>query len=133
MEKGKSCTRFTAGKGHAEAAEEVILDQNELARDKKFHALGGFDVSPDGSRLLYLEDLTAFREYTLSVKDLGTGRVIDSIDKVWNGTAWANDNRTFFYVTADSAKRGNAVWRHVIGAPREQDTKVFRKITFSTK
>ena len=114
-------------KGTLEAPEEVILDQNELARDKEFHALGGFDVSPDGSRLLYLEDLTAFRDYTLYVKDLSTGRVIDSIDKVWNGTAWADDNRTFFYVTADSAKRGNAVWRHVIGAPREKDTKVFQE------
>jgi oligopeptidase B len=126
-EKGKSYPIYCRKKSTLEAAEEVILDQNELARDKKFHALGGFDVSPDGSRLLYLEDLTAFREYTLYVKDLSTGRVIDSIDKVWNGTAWANDNRTFFYVTADSAKRGNAVWRHVVGAPREQDTKVFQE------
>ena len=70
MEKGKSYPIYCRKKGTLEAAEEVILDQNELARDKKFHALGGFDVSPDGSRLLYLEDLTAFREYTLSVKDL---------------------------------------------------------------
>jgi oligopeptidase B len=127
MEKGKSYPIYCRKKGTLEAAEEVILDQNELARDKKFHALGGFEVSPDGSRLLYLEDLTAFREYTLCVKELSTGRVIDSIERVWNGTAWANDNRTFFYVTADSAKRGNAVWRHVIGAPREQDTKVFQE------
>ena len=126
-EQGKSYPIYCRKKGSLEAAEEVILDQNELARDKKFHALGGFDVSPDGSQLLYLEDLTAFREYTLYVKDLRTGRVIDSIDKVWNGTAWADDNRTFFYVTADSAKRGNAVWRHVIGAPREKDTKVFQE------
>ena len=49
-----------------------MLDQNALAAGKKFHALGGFDVSPDGSKLLYLEDLTAFREYTLYVKDLAT-------------------------------------------------------------
>ena len=126
-EEGKSYPIYCRKKGTLKAPEEVILDQNELACDKEFHALGGFDVSPDGSRLLYLEDLTAFREYTLYVKDLSTGRVIDSIDKVWNGTAWADDNRTFFYVTADSAKRGNAVWRHVIGAPREKDTKVFQE------
>jgi oligopeptidase B len=126
-------TRTEAGKGYPifcrkrglEAAEEVILDQNELAQGKKFHALGGIDVSPDGSRLLYLEDLTAFREYTLYVKDLKTGKTIESIPNVWNGTAWANDNRTFFYMTADAAKRGDTVWRHVIGTPREQDVKVF--------
>jgi oligopeptidase B len=30
-------------------------------------------------------------------------------------------------MTADSAKRGNTVWRHVIGTPREQDVKVFQE------
>jgi oligopeptidase B len=84
-------------------------------------------VSPDGETLLYLEDLTAFREYTLYVKDLKTGKIVDQIPNVWNGTAWANDNKTFFYMTADSAKRGNTVWRHVIGTPREQDVKVFQE------
>jgi oligopeptidase B len=84
-------------------------------------------VSPDGRTLLYLEDLTAFREYTLHVKDLATGRIVDSIPDVWNGTAWANDNRTFFYMKADAAKRGYQVWRHVVGTPREQDVKVFEE------
>ena len=48
-------------------------------------------MSPDGESLLYLEDLTAFREYTLYVKDLRTGQIVDQIPNVWNGTAWAND------------------------------------------
>ena len=132
-EQGKSYPIFCRRKGSLDAAEEVILDQNELARGKKFHALGGFDVSPDGSQVLYLEDLTAFREYTLYVKDLTTGRIIDSIDKVWNGTAWADDNRTFFYMTADSAKRGNTVWRHVLGSTaRRRTSRCSRKTTSST-
>ena len=126
-EQGKSYPIFCRRKGTLQAPEEVVLDQNELAAGKKFHALGGFDVSPDGTKLLYLEDLTAFREYTLYVKELSTGRILDSIANVWNGTAWASDNRTFFYMTADAAKRGNAVWRHVIGTPREQDAKVFQE------
>ena len=83
-------------------------------------------MSPDGRLLLYLEDTTAFREYTLYVKDLASGALVDSIPDVWNGTAWADDNRTFFYMTADSAKRGNAVWRHVVGRPRSGDVKVHR-------
>ncbi len=126
-EQGKPYPIYCRKKGSLDAAEDVILDQNALAQGKRFHALGGFDVSPDGSRLLYLEDTTAFREYTLYVKDLSSGRLTDSIRGVWNGTAWADDNRTFFYLTADSAKRGNAVWRHVIGMPRTQDVKVFQE------
>jgi oligopeptidase B len=126
-EQGKNYPIFCRKRGSLSAPEEVYLDQNALAEGKKFHALGGVDVSPDGETLLYLEDLTAFREYTLYVKDLTTGKIVDQIANVWNGTAWANDNKTFFYMTADSAKRGNAVWRHVIGTPREQDVKVFQE------
>ena len=126
-EQGKSYPIFCRKKGTLTAPEEIVLDQNELAAGKEFHALGGMDVSPDGSKLLYLEDLTAFREYTLHVRDLAQGRNIESIPNVWNGTAWADDNQTFFYMTADAAKRGNAVWRHVIGSPRGQDVNVFRE------
>ncbi|HSR90710.1 MAG TPA: S9 family peptidase [Gemmatimonadales bacterium] len=126
-EQGKNYPIFCRKRGSLSAPEEVYLDQNALAEGKKFHALGGVDVSPDGETLLYLEDLTAFREYTLYVKDLKTGKIVDQIPNVWNGTAWANDNKTFFYMTADSAKRGNTVWRHAIGTPREQDAKVFQE------
>jgi oligopeptidase B len=126
-QQGKGYPIYCRKRGTLDAPEQVILDQNELAAGKKFHALGGLDVSPDGSTLLYLEDLTAFREYTLHVKDLAKNTIVESIPKVWNGTAWADDNRTFFYMTADAAKRGNAVWRHVIGSPRGKDVKVFQE------
>ena len=126
-EAGKAYPIFARRRGALTAPEEVILDQNRLAAGKKYHGLGGMDVSPDGRTLLYLEDTTAFREYTLYVKDLASGRLVDSLPNVWNGTAWANDNRTFFYMTADSAKRGNAVWRHTVGAPRASDPNVFRE------
>jgi oligopeptidase B len=126
-EAGKSYPIYCRKRGSLDAREEVIFDQNARAAGKKFHGLGGFDVSPDARLLLTIEDTTAFRQYTLYVKELASGRYIDSIAGVWNGSAWANDNRTFFYLTPDSAMRGNAVWRHVIGAPRAQDVKVFQE------
>jgi oligopeptidase B len=126
-EEGKAYPIFCRRKGTLDAPEEIYLDQNQLASGKKFHAFGGVDVSPDGTKVLYLEDLTGFREYTLYVKDLATGTILESIPDVWNGTAWADDNRTFFYMTADAAKRGDTVWRHVIGTPRERDVRVFHE------
>ena len=127
-ERGRAYPIFCRKRGSLDAKEEVILDQNELARGHAYHALGGTDVSPDGHLLLYLEDTTAFREYTLYVKDLRTGATLPwSIPDVWNGTAWADDNRTFFYTRADAAKRANAVWRHVIGTPASKDVKVFQE------
>ncbi len=126
-EAGRSYPLYCRRRESLEAPEEIYLDQNALAEGRAFHALGGMDVSPDSRFLLYLEDLTGAREYTLHVKDLATGAVVDRIESVWTGTAWASDGRTFFYVTADSAKRAHAVWRHVVGAPRETDVLVFRE------
>ena len=127
-------TRTAEGKAYPDfwrrpvkgGAEQLMLDQNAIAAGKPYLALEGLDVSPDGRTLLFLQDTTAYREYTLYVKDLSSGALVDSVKGVWNGTAWADDNRTFFYMTADSAKRGNAVWRHVIGTPRTADVNVFR-------
>jgi oligopeptidase B len=126
-EKGKNYPIYCRKKGSLDAPEEVILDQNRLAEGKAFHALGGWDVSPDGNRLLYLEDTTAFRVYTLHVKDLRTGALLpDSISNVWSGTAWADTN-TFFYTRADSAKRAYQIWRHQLGKPAGPDVKVFQE------
>ena len=75
--RGRPIRSSAARRASPDAPEEVFLDQNALAEGKKFHALGGLDVSPDGTKLIYLEDLTAFREYTLYVKDLATGKILD--------------------------------------------------------
>ncbi len=126
-EKGKNYPIYCRRKGSLDAREEVILDQNQLAAGKAFHALGGFDVSPDGNLLLYLEDTTAFRVYTLHVKDLRTGALLPgSIAHVWSGTAWGDDN-TFFYTRADSAKRAYQIWRHQLGKTAVPDVKVFQE------
>ena len=125
-EKGKSYPIHLRRKGSLDAPEEVTLDENALAAGKKFSSLGSFQVSPGGSRLIYLHDTTALRVFTLYVKDLRTGKLLgDSISGVVPSVAWANDT-ILFYQTADSARRGNAVWRHVLGRPKASDVKVFQ-------
>jgi oligopeptidase B len=109
------------------APEEVVLDQNARAAGKQYHGLGGLNVSPDGRTLLFLEDTTALRVFTLYARDLRTGRDVDTVPNVTGSTAWAGDNRTYFYVTGDSARRDNAVWRRTLGAPRGADANVFRE------
>jgi oligopeptidase B len=125
-EKGKSYPIFCRKKGTLGAKEEVYLDENALAAGKKFYALGGLEISPDGNRVAYLQDTTALRVYTLYVKDLQSGKLLaDTLGQIVPGLAWADDNRTLFYSTADSARRTNAVWRHVLSDARSKDVKVF--------
>ena len=57
-------------KGSLDAAEEVILDLNELAKGHDFFALGGFTVSDDENLLAYTTDTNGYRQYVLHVKDL---------------------------------------------------------------
>ena len=125
-EQGKSYPILCRKRGTLDAKEEIYLDENALAAGKKFFSLGGVEISPDSRRVAYLQDTTALRVYTLYVKDLETGKLLtDTLGTIVPGLAWADDNRTLFYSTADSARRTNAVWRHVLGDPRSRDAKVF--------
>ena len=126
-EKGKNYPIHLRKKGSLTAPEEIILDENALGAGKKFNSVDALRVSPGGSRLAYLHDTTALRVYTLYVRDLRTKKLLgDSISGVVPGVAWANDT-ILFYQTADSARRANAVWRHVLGTPRSSDVKVFQE------
>jgi len=126
-EKGKSYATFMRRRAAAGSPDEVVLDANALAVGKKFSQVGSLEVSPGGSRAAYLHDTTALRVYTLYVKDLATGKLLsDSISRVVPSIAWANDT-VFFYQTADSARRSDAVWRHVLGTPRSSDVQVFHE------
>jgi oligopeptidase B len=110
-----------------DAPEEVILDVNELAKGQKFMSLGGFDVSDDGNLLAYTTDNTGFRQFTLAVKDLRTGKLLaDHAERV-DSIAWANDNKTIFYTVEDeTTKRGYQMYRHVVGTTGN-DTLVYEE------
>jgi len=118
-EEGKQYPIYCRKKGSLEAAEEIILDQNELAKGQKFMSVGTFVPSDDGNLLAFSTDNTGYRQYTLQVKDMRTGELFpEKIERV-NGVAWATDNKTFFYVTEDAVtKRSDKFFRHVLGSDK---------------
>lgn len=103
-------------KGSMEAAEEVVLDVNEMATGLAFMSLNEYAVSPDGNLLAYSYDNTGFRQYTLAVKDLRTGKtLLDHAERV-GSVVWANDNKTIFYTQEDAvSKRQYRLYRHAVG------------------
>ncbi|KAA0251903.1 S9 family peptidase [Acidobacteria bacterium ACD] len=115
-EKGKQYPIRCRRKGSLDAPEEVLLDLNEMAKGERFLSVGDFEVSDDGTKLAYTKDVTGFREYTLKVRDLLTGKDgPESVAKV-SSVAWAADGKTLFYVTDDAAKRPYRLFRHVVGS-----------------
>ncbi len=103
-------------KGSMDAPEEIVLDINEMAKGQAFMSVAAFDVSPDGNMLAYTYDNTGFRQYTLAVKDLRTGKtLVDHAERV-GSVVWANDNQTIFYTQEDPvAKRQFQFYRHTAG------------------
>ena len=107
-------------KGSMEAAEEVVLDVNEMATGLAFMSVNEYAVSPDGNLLAYSYDNTGFRQYQLAVKDLRTGKtLVDHAERV-GSVVWANDNKTIFYTQEDAvSKRQYRLYRHTVGTTGE--------------
>jgi oligopeptidase B len=120
-EKGKQYRIFCRKRGSTEAAEEIVLDLNELAKGQKFMSVDTYLPSDDGNLLAYSSDNTGYRQYTLQIKDLRTGQLLpERIERV-NYVAWATDNKTIFYVTEDPVtKRSDKFFRHVLGTDQHE-------------
>jgi oligopeptidase B len=121
VEAGKQYQIRCRKKGSLDAPEQVVVDVNQLAEGQKFMSLAEFEPSDDGNLLAYSTDNTGFRQYTLHVKDLRTGKDLpDHIEKT-GSIAWANDNKTIFYTVEDSAKRQYRLYRHTVGSTGPDD------------
>jgi oligopeptidase B len=111
-ETGKQYPIYCRKAESPDAPEQIILDLNALAAGHPFFSLGAYAVSDEGRWLAYSTDVTGFREYTLYIKDLDTGVLLDiRVEKV-SSVAWPADPTILFYVTEDHAKRPHRVWRH---------------------
>ena len=90
-------------------AEEVLLDLNTLAEGHKFLGLGSYAVSDDANWLAYSVDTTGYRQFVLHVKNLRDGREsTERIERV-GSVAWATDNKTIIYTTADAVSKRRTV------------------------
>ena len=108
--------------------EEILLDVNQLAEGQPFMSVGGMSVSPDGYLLAYSTDNTGFRQYTLHVRDLRTGKDLPDTAERVGSIAWAADSTTLFYTTEDEVtKRHDHLFRHRLGDAVAQDVVVYEE------
>ena len=110
------------------AGEQVLLDGNEAADGDEFFSLGSFDVSTDGSRLLYGVDVEGDERYTLRVRDLQTGADLDDVvENTSAGACFSPDGRFIVYTTMDDAWRPDTVWLHEVGTDASADVRLFHE------
>ncbi|HOE04106.1 MAG TPA: S9 family peptidase [Bacteroidales bacterium] len=114
-------------KKDAGAAEEILLDGNEMAKGHSYFDIGGFSMSPDNTILAYSTDTISRRQYSIHFKNLATGIVSHECIKNTDGEiVWANDNKTIFYTVKDpETLRSYQVKRYQLGQSTNSDSVVF--------
>jgi oligopeptidase B len=118
--KGQQYRVFCRRRGRLSAPEEILLDENLLAKAHAYSRVALHQVSPDGQLLAYTQDTTGSEWYTVYVKDLRTGQLLpDHIDSVSYGLEWAADNRTLFFTRDNAAHRTEWIFRRRLGDPTE--------------
>ncbi|HMS40059.1 MAG TPA: hypothetical protein PKE69_07540, partial [Pyrinomonadaceae bacterium] len=62
---------------------------------------------------------TGYRQYTLQIKDLRTGKILsDKVERV-TSTEWSNDGKFLFIGQEDAvSKRSDKIWRHTVGTDK---------------
>lgn len=103
-------------RGSMDAPEEILLDGNRLGRDETYFRIGGWDVSPDGKRLVWLQDVIGRRQFRMMIRDLGSenGEVVDTGINGVSSASWSADGSSIFYVeNHPETLRSYRVRRHV--------------------
>ena len=131
-------SRTVAGKSYpiierahgADGEWSVVLDENVLAAEGQhaFFNVTGWDVSPGGQYLAWLEDTSGNEHCTLRIRDLTSGELLpDTLEDVGSfSLAWL-DNEHLFYSRLDKASRPFQVWRHVLGTEVSADALVWQE------
>jgi oligopeptidase B len=126
-EKGKQYPIYCRKKQTLEAKEEIYFDQNEMSKGFRFYRVGILEVSPDQNLLAFSVDTNGSEAYTMYIKNLSDGTILN--DRVENveSAEWAMDNKTIFYTVEDSAKRPYRVYRHTLGGKFSDDVLVYNE------
>lgn len=130
-------TRYVAGGEYAiycrknnslTAAEEIMVDGNELGKGKSFLSFG-VKVSPNHQLACVNMDTVGRNFYTVRIKNLQNGEWLgDVIPSTRGNIEWANDNKSFFYSVPDpETLRESKVMMHTLGNPASSDKLIYEE------
>jgi len=135
-EEGGEYPIYCRRKGTMEAEEEILLNVNEMAKGHAYYSVAGYSVSSNNNLIAFGVDTVSRRKYTIHFKNLKTGEILpDKIPITSGRAAWANDNKTVFYILKDEETlRSYKILKHVLGTDPSSDKEIFEEkdVTFST-
>ena len=128
FEEGKQYPIY-ARKRSDSSPELILLDEPTLATGHDFFQVAGTEISPNEQILAYADDTVGRRQFVIHFKDLNSGKNLpDEIKNTSASLAWADDNKSVFYVENDPVTLLTIrVKKHVLGTDASKDAVVYEE------
>ena len=109
--------------------EEIWNGDKEKEKLKtEYFGVGDLEVSYNDKYLGYSLDLKGSEYYTISIRDIQTGKLItEEIEETSGGITFSLDDKYIFYSKLDEFHRPRKIYRHKIGTPNKNDELIFEE------
>jgi oligopeptidase B len=112
----------------AGGADQLILDEEAEAADHDYFRLGAQAVSPDGRLLAWTGDTDGSERFTLRLRDLASGKDVETVSKVVNGAVvWATDGGAILFAEVNDNWRTYRARLHRLGSDPEAAITVYEE------
>jgi oligopeptidase B len=120
----RSWYRKPAGGGE----DELIFDEPAEAHGGHYFRLGALEVSPDGKLLATLADYDGSERFQLRIRDLATGKDIETVTTVGIGQpVWTSDSAGVVFTEVNEHWRSYRARYHRLGAPSDEDITLYEE------
>lgn len=108
--------------------EEIIFDEPVEASGKEYFRLGAIEPSPDGKLLATLVDDNGSERFHLRVRDLATGKDLETITEVGIGQpVWTSDSAGLVFTEVNEHWRSYRARYHRLGRPIAEDVTLYEE------
>jgi oligopeptidase B len=128
-EPGQEFAIHARRKGDMDAAEEILVDGNQRARNSEFYRLWNVEVSDDHRYVAIAEDFTGRRIDDIRILDTQNGTFLpEVIGNAEDSLAFSADGQYLFYLNKHpETLLGYQLMRHKLGTAPEQDVLVYEE------
>jgi oligopeptidase B len=96
----------------SQTGEEILLDEDALAKDKAYFQVGAASHSPDHALFAWAADEQGSEYFTIRLKDLASGQEVGApIESAYGDFTFSPDSRYLFWIWRDENARPAKVYR----------------------
>ena len=110
----------------SDSKEELILDINKKSRTNENYAVGTISANKENSILSYQEVITGGYDTQTFLRDLNSGKTIDSLLHI-SKIVWKNNGSGFYYTKHDATNRDNKLFYHKINSNQKKDLLIYEE------